>query len=126
MAARVLVVDDSLAVGHQLKRMFEQDGRFELVGHARNGAEGLKLFAQEKPDLVILDIIMPVMDGLQALRAIMGMNPQARVVMISSVAGAEERGTEALRLGAKALLSKPVDPVAALDQLERVLKESAS
>lgn len=123
MASRVLLVDDSVAVGRQLERILAEDERYEVAGHALNGAEAVKLFASEKPDLVILDIVMPVMDGLQALRTILGLDKAARVVMISSVGGVGEKAAEALRMGARAVISKPFEPDEVLSTFERILAE---
>jgi two-component system, chemotaxis family, chemotaxis protein CheY len=123
MGARVLLVDDSLSVGRQLERILAEAAQYEVVGQARNGAEAVKLYAAEKPDLVVMDIVMPVMDGLTALRTILGMNRSARVVMISSVGGVGEKASEALRMGAKAVVSKPFEPDDVLATFDRVLAE---
>ncbi len=126
MGSRVLLVDDSLAVGRQLERILAEDARYEVVGHARNGAEAVKLFAAERPDLIVMDIVMPVMDGLQALRTILGMEKTAKVVMISSVGGVGEKASEALRMGAKAVVSKPFEGSEVLSTFERILAEDNS
>lgn len=124
MAAKVLVVDDSVAVGRQLERILMSSvDRFEIVGVARNGAEAVKLFATHSPDVVLMDIVMPIMDGLQALRAILSRDENARVVMVSSVGGVGQKVTEALKLGAKAVVSKPFEEDELLVTLERVLAE---
>ncbi|RMG19447.1 MAG: response regulator [Deltaproteobacteria bacterium] len=120
MAARILVVDDSAAVARQIERIGAESKRFEVVAHAKNGAEAVRLYAAERPDLVLMDIVMPVMDGLQALRAILGLDARARVVMLSSVGGVGEKASEALRLGAREVVSKPFnfdDIVAAVDRV---------
>lgn len=123
MGSRVLLVDDSVAVGRQLERILAEDCRYEVVGFAKNGAEAVKLFAAESPDLIVMDIVMPVMDGLQALRTILGMDKAARVVMISSVGGVGEKAAEALRMGAKAVVSKPFEEDEVLSTFERILAE---
>jgi two-component system chemotaxis response regulator CheY len=125
MSPRVLVVDDSLAVGRQLDRILADAGRFTLEPQARNGAEAVKAYASGRPDVVLMDIVMPVMDGLQALRAILGMDARARVVMISSVGGVGEKVAEALRLGALAVVSKPFEAGEVLATLDRVLTGEA-
>ena len=123
MGSRVLLVDDSLAVGRQLERILAEDERFDVVGHARNGAEAVKMYASESPDLVVMDIVMPIMDGLQALRTILGMNKSARVVMISSVGGVGEKAAEALRMGARAVVSKPFEAEEVISTFARILAE---
>lgn len=121
MAARVLLVDDSLAVGRQIERILGEADRYEIIGQAKNGAEAVKLYATEQPDLVLMDIVMPIMDGLTALRTILGIAPKARVIMVSSVGGVGEKVAEALRLGAKAVVSKPFEPDDVLTTLDRVM-----
>lgn len=121
MPARVLLVDDSLAVGRQLQRILGESDRYEVVAQAMNGAEAVRLYAAERPDLVLMDIVMPVMDGLQSLRALLGVDRGARVVMVSSVAGVGEKAAEALRNGALAVISKPFEPEVVLATLDRAL-----
>ena len=121
MAARVLLVDDSLAVGRQLERVLGGVDRYEVVGQAMNGAEAVRRYAQAQPDVVLMDIVMPVMDGLSALRAVLGVDPTACVVMLSSVGGVCQKVAEALRLGARAVVSKPFEPDDVLSTLDRVL-----
>ena len=65
---KVLLVDDSTAVARQLQRILDDSGIFEDVGHTKNGAEGTQLYTSLKPDIVCMDLVMPVMDGLQAIR----------------------------------------------------------
>jgi len=121
VGTRILVVDDSLVVARQLERILREDGRYEVVGRAENGAEALAAYAKHEPDIVFMDIVMPVMDGLQALRALLGVDPGARVVMVSSVGGVGDKASEALRLGAFAVVSKPIDRDEILRTLERVV-----
>jgi two-component system chemotaxis response regulator CheY len=121
VATRILVVDDSLVVARQLEHILRDDDRYEVVGRAENGAEALTVYANELPDVVFMDIVMPVMDGLQALRALLGVDAGARVVMVSSVGGVGDKASEALRLGARAVVSKPIDRDEILRTLERVV-----
>jgi two-component system chemotaxis response regulator CheY len=123
MATRILVVDDSLVVARQLEGILRDDARFEIAGHAKNGAEALTVYASERPDIVFMDIVMPVMDGLQALRALLGVDAGARIIMVSSVGGVGEKASEALRLGACAVVSKPIDRDEIIRTLDRVLEE---
>ena len=97
-----------------------------------HGAGGCKLFAihsaaENCADLVVMDIVMPRMDGLTALRTLRVSNPGIRVAMLSSVAGSRSRAEEAFRLGAVQVLTKPVDPVKLRELLaaERAAKASA-
>lgn len=106
---RVLIIDDSVFTFEQLKAIVEKTGLAEVLGHAKDGMEGIKLYRKLTPDVVFLDILMPNMDGLQTLKTILNIDKNAKVVMISSLGGAAEKAEEALRSGAKAIISKPFD-----------------
>ncbi len=107
---KVLIVDDSVSITRQLQGIIEKSGAFEVVGHAKDGIEGLKLFTSLKPDIVCMDIVMPQMDGLQTIRTIISLDKDAKIVVISSAAGVGEKTTEALKFGALNVISKPFDP----------------
>lgn len=106
---KVLIVDDSLTVARQLRAILEATHDFEVIGHARNGIEAVKMYRTDKPDLVLMDIVMPEMDGLQATRTICALDAEAKIIVISSAAGVGDKVTEALRLGARNIISKPFD-----------------
>lgn len=124
MQTRILVVDDSLVAGHQISGVLTSAG-YEVVGHARNGAEGLKLYNQLKPDLVLMDLVMPVMDGLQSLRALRGMNADVKVIVLSSLGGVETKATEALKLGALSVVVKPIEADSVRKAVERAMGRAA-
>ncbi len=105
----VLIVDDSISVARQLEKMVTSTGEFEVVGHAKNGAEAIKLNQAQKPDLICMDMNMPVMDGLTALRNMIALDRNLKVVMVTSLGGVGEKFTEAIRLGAKNVISKPFE-----------------
>ncbi len=105
----VLLVDDSRTVLAQLERAVGADADVEIAGTARNGAEAIQKARELKPDLVIMDIVMPDIDGLAALRMIRASQPEIRVAMLSSVGGMVSKAEEAFRLGAVQVLEKPVD-----------------
>jgi len=123
MSHKVLVVDDSIAIARQLTKMVEGFGEYTVVGHAKNGAEAVKLFKTLGPDIVLLDIVMPMMDGLQSLRTLMRLDPEAKVIVISSVGGVGQKVEEAIRLGARSVVSKPFEEDKVKAALERVLQE---
>lgn len=120
MRRTVLVVDDSLAITRHLKSLLEEGGEYEVIANATNGSEGLKLFEQLKPDLVLLDIVMPVMGGIECLRLIKQRDPEARVVLISSVGGVERKAETATKLGALGVINKPFEPETVLAVLESI------
>lgn len=117
---RVLLVDDSAASMRLLDKLFSDASRFEIIGRAVNGAEAVKLYQMLNPDLVVMDVIMPVMDGIQALRVIKHLDSNARVLIISSVAGDAHKAAELLRLGARGLITKPFDPQQVLSLIDSI------
>lgn len=125
MATRILVVDDSLVAGQQITGVLTGTADYEVVGHAKNGAEGMKLYSQHRPDVVLMDLVMPVMDGLQALRALRAMDAGARVIVLSSLGGVEGKATEAMRLGALAVVVKPIEADSVRKAIERAMGRGA-
>jgi len=105
----VLLVDDSRTVLLQIEQVVETSEEAEIVGTTRNGAEAIQKASELKPDLVIMDIVMPDIDGLAALRMLQAKQPEIRVAMLSSVGGMASKAEEAFRLGAVQVLGKPVD-----------------
>ena len=105
----VLLVDDSRTVLAQIEKVVIDNGEAEIVGTASNGAEAIQKASELKPDLVIMDIVMPDIDGLAALRMLQAKHPEIRVAMLSSVGGMASKAEEAFRLGAVQVLGKPVD-----------------
>jgi two-component system chemotaxis response regulator CheY len=104
---KVLVVDDSLSVARQLEKIIADSGDFTCVGHAKNGAEAIKMNHTENPDIICMDMNMPGMDGLTALRSLVVLDKDVKVVMVTSLGGVGDKFTEALKLGAKNVISKP-------------------
>jgi len=102
---RVLIVDDAAFMRITLKTMLEKNG-FEVVGEAANGLEGVKKYGELKPDAVTMDITMPELDGVSALREIKKIDPNAKVVMISAM-GQESMVKESIIAGASGFLVKP-------------------
>ena len=107
MAKRVLIVDDALIMRMKIKEIAEESG-WEVVGEAKDGSEGVTRYRELRPDLVTMDIVMPLMDGVEALRAVKQFDPQARVVMVSAV-DQREKLMECVRLGAIDFIVKPFD-----------------
>lgn len=106
---KVLVVDDSLSVARQLEKIISESGEFTCVGHAKNGAEAIKMNHAEDPDIICMDMNMPGMDGLTALRSLSMLDKEVKVVMVTSLGGVGDKFTEALKLGAKNVISKPFE-----------------
>jgi two-component system, chemotaxis family, chemotaxis protein CheY len=120
MTRRLLIVDDALIMRMRIREIAMEAG-WDIAGEATNGQEAVALFAELRPDLVTLDIVMPTMDGVAALREIRRIDPQARVVMVSAV-DQKEKLSECIRLGAIDFLVKPFDKTSlrgVLDKLQR-------
>ena len=117
---KVLIVDDSMAVSRQLEKIVNSGEEFEVVAQGRNGAEAIKLCQVHKPDILCMDMNMPVLDGLSALRSLMQLMPGLAVIMVTSLGGVGDKYTEALRLGAKDVISKPFEHATVLEMLRRV------
>jgi DNA-binding NarL/FixJ family response regulator len=105
----VLLVDDSRTVLAQLERILNEIDDVSIVGMARNGASAIRMATESRPDLVLMDSVMPGLDGLSALRTIKSMHPEMEVAMVSSVSGDAQKAEEAFRLGACQVLGKPFD-----------------
>lgn len=119
-AARVLVVDDAVFMRRRLREILEGAG-YAVVAEGEDGSELLGLYEAHRPDLVTLDMIMPRVTGLEALRDLKTRHPEARVVVCSSISH-EGAILEAISLGARDYVLKPVTPEKLLDALEKALK----
>lgn len=116
--AKILIVDDSRTSRKILKGVLEGAGH-EILGEATNGQEGYDMYAQLKPDVVTMDITMPVMSGVESLKKIKGDFPDAKVIMVSA-AGQQHNMVEAVQSGAEEFISKPFDPAQVLQIIEQV------
>lgn len=106
----VLLVDDSLTMIEHLEQILCEVEDIAIVGVAFNGAEAIRMTGDSRPDLVLLDILMPGLGGLSALRTIRSMYPRVYVVMVSWLGGDPTRAQEAIKLGAYAVVEKPASP----------------
>ena len=105
MMAKVLIVDDAAFMRISIKNMLTKNG-YEVVGEAENGLIGVEMYKELQPDIVTMDITMPEMSGLDALKEITKIDPQAKVVMVSAM-GQEAMVREAIVSGAKGFIVKP-------------------
>jgi len=120
MAYRILIVDDSTFFRRRIKQILEEDAELEVVGEAKNGQEALTLVASLKPDVVTMDIEMPVMDGITAVKRIMASNP-VPIIMFSSLTQEGAQATlDALDAGALDFLPKKFEDIA-LNRKEAIL-----
>ncbi|MEL3961388.1 response regulator [Ureibacillus endophyticus] len=105
---RVLVVDDTLFMRVAVGNMFKEWG-FEVVGEAANGKEAVELYRELQPDLVTMDVTMPVMSGLDAVKQIIPEFPDANIIMITAL-GQQRIIVDAIEAGAKDFITKPFEP----------------
>ncbi len=119
MAARVLLVDDTTFMRRMLREILSQGG-YEVAAEARNGLEAVEQYRQAKPDLVVMDITMPEMDGIAAVREILRQDGAARIIMCSAL-GQDEPIVEALEAGARDFVLKPFLPEKVLEAVRKVL-----
>lgn len=117
--AKILIVDDAAFMRMMLKDILTKGG-FELAGEAENGQVAVEKFKELQPDLVTLDITMPEMDGIQALKAIKAANPGAKAVMCSAM-GQQAMVIEAIQAGAKDFIVKPFQADRVLEAVTKAL-----
>lgn len=103
--AKVLIVDDAAFMRISIKNMLTKNG-YAVAGEAENGKIGVEKFKELSPDIVTLDITMPEMNGLDALKEIIKINPAAKVIMVSAM-GQEAMVRDAIMSGAKGFIVKP-------------------
>ncbi len=116
----VMIVDDSRTSRRFLKDILEKAG-YEVIGEAVNGKEGYEMCGKLKPEIVTMDITMPEMDGIEALRLIKKDYPETKVVMVTA-AGQKEKMVEAVKIGASEFVSKPFIKESVLEALEHCKK----
>jgi two-component system chemotaxis response regulator CheY len=116
--ASILLVDDSKFMRGVLSRIL--NGEHEVVGEAGTGAEAIKTFETLKPDLVLMDVVMPEMDGITATKEITSKYPNANVIMCTSM-GQEEKVKKAIESGAKGYIVKPFQGEDVLKEIKSVL-----
>lgn len=116
--ARVLIVDDTMFMRASIKQMLEKNGH-EVAGEASNGIEAVEAYVQVKPDVVLMDITMPDMDGLEALRLIKQKDSKAKVVMCTAM-GQQAMVAKAVELGAQQFIVKPFQADRLMDAIRVV------
>ncbi len=119
MAARLMVVDDTLFMRRMLRGLLVRQG-YEVVAEALDGRDALVKYQESRPDLVIMDITMPEMDGIQAVTALLQIDPAARILMCSAL---DQDGPvmEALKAGALDFVLKPFLPEKVLEAVQKNL-----
>jgi len=114
----VLIADDSEFMRNLLREILEED--HTIVGEVENGVEAVEVYKEQAPDLVMIDIVMPIRDGIEATDDIKSDNPDANVIMCTSV-GQEEKMKEAVRAGADGYITKPFQKPSVIEAIEDVV-----
>jgi len=121
MAYKVMIVDDSRVMELQMENLLKGTD-YEVAGYCRNGLEAIERYKELSPDVVTMDILMPGMDGLETAQAILEEHPEARIIMLSSLAY-DDTIDEAQAIGTKGFIYKPFDQEQLLHALGKALAE---
>lgn len=119
---KVVVVDDSLIIRRNIAKMLERMGH-EIVAEAKNGKEAIACYSKYTPDLITMDITMPDMDGIEAVRGIIKRNAEAKIIMVTSH-GQEEMVIAAIKAGASGYVLKPVNAEKLGHAIKRIFPNS--
>lgn len=119
MAKSILICDDAAFMRMMIKDILTKNG-YNIVGEAENGAKAVEKYNETKPDLVLMDITMPEMDGIQALKQIREMDPNACIIMCSAM-GQQAMVIEAIQSGAKDFIVKPFQAERVIEAVQKVL-----
>lgn len=119
MARKVLICDDAIFMRTMIADILRKAG-FEIAGEASTGREAVLKYRELRPDLVTMDIVMPEMGGIEAVREILREDPAARILMCSAM-GQQALVVEAIQLGAREYVVKPFQPSRVLEAVQRVL-----
>ncbi|GIO88071.1 response regulator [Paenibacillus faecis] len=116
---KILVVDDAAFMRLMLKGILSKNG-YEIVGEAENGQEAVEKYRSLSPDLVTMDITMPIMEGVEAVRQIKKLDPNAKIIMCSAM-GQQTMVVESLQAGAKDFIVKPFQEERVLESIRKTL-----
>lgn len=119
MANRILIVDDAAFMRMMIRDILSKNG-FEIVGEAVDGAQAVEKFKEHKPDLITMDITMPEMDGIAALKEIRKIDPSAKVIMCSAM-GQQAMVIDAIQAGAKDFIVKPFQADRVIEAIKKTL-----
>lgn len=119
MASKILIVDDAAFMRMMIKDILSKNG-FDVVGEAQDGNQAIEKYKELEPDLVTMDITMPEMDGITALKEIKKINPEAKIIMCSAM-GQQAMVIDAIQAGAKDFIVKPFQADRVLEAIKKAL-----
>jgi len=119
VSKNILLVDDAAFMRMMLKDILTKNG-YNIVGEAENGVQAIEKFKELQPDLAILDITMPEMDGIQAAKGIKAAHPDALIIMCSAM-GQQSMVVESIQAGARDFIVKPFQPNRVLEAVQKVI-----
>ena len=117
--AKILIVDDAAFMRMMIKEILTKNG-YEVVAEAANGVEAVELYKSHQPDLVTMDITMPEMDGIEAVKQIKAVNPAAKVIMCSAM-GQQSMVMDAIKAGANDFIVKPFQADRVLEAVKKIV-----
>lgn len=117
---KFVVVDDAVFMRTLIKRMIEETSGYVIVGEGSNGYEAIEQARLHKPDIVTLDITMPEMDGIMAIKDILAVSPETKIIMVSAM-GQQSMVIDAIKQGAKDFIVKPFDKTRVQQAIQNVL-----
>lgn len=115
-----VIVDDAVFMRNLLKRMIEENEEYKVVAEGENGLEAIEKATQFKPDIMTLDITMPEMDGIKAVKEVLKVSPDTRIIMVSAM-GQQGMVIEAIKMGARDFVVKPFDKTRVYQAIKNVL-----
>jgi len=118
---KILIADDSRVAAHLLGEIIESIEGCEIVDNATSGEQAIEYYDKYMPDLVTMDLSMPGIGGMEAIRQIIEKDPAAKIVVVSSLGGAQDKLLEALEAGALSVISKPFDETKAVSIFKKLL-----
>jgi len=120
VGVKVLIVDDAAFMRMMIKNILSKSG-YDIVGEAENGVQAVAKFKELKPELVTMDITMPEMDGITAVKEIKKIDPKAKIIMCSAM-GQQAMVIDAIQAGAKDFIVKPFQPNRVLEAVQKVVE----
>lgn len=116
----IVIVDDAVFMRTVLRRMIEEDGNYVIVGEGADGYEAIELAKTKKPDIMTLDITMPGLDGISAVKEIISKSPDTKVIVVSAM-GKQPMVIEAIKMGAKEFVVKPFKKAQVIQAIKNVM-----